>query len=97
MNSLLYLPRGPNISHSVEQIIIFCYSVCCHENVFRMANGTASLKLSIDMLCYAVKFSDIFLRHFTSFNLVQKTEGACAQDRINAQELCSKVTDPFSE
>jgi hypothetical protein len=33
MNSVLYLPRGPNISHRVEQLIVLCYSVCCHGNL----------------------------------------------------------------
>jgi hypothetical protein len=34
INSIFYLPRGPNISHHVEQLIVLCYSVCCHGNVF---------------------------------------------------------------
>jgi hypothetical protein len=34
MNSLLYLPRCPNRSHHVEQLIVLCYSVCCHRNIF---------------------------------------------------------------
>jgi hypothetical protein len=33
MNSFLYLPRSPNISHNVEQLIVLCYSVCFHGNI----------------------------------------------------------------
>jgi hypothetical protein len=33
MNSLLYLPRGPNVCHHVEELIVLCYSVCCHGNL----------------------------------------------------------------
>jgi hypothetical protein len=33
MNSFLKLPRGPNISHHVEQLIFLCYSVCWHGNL----------------------------------------------------------------
>jgi hypothetical protein len=33
INSLLYLPRGPNISHHVTQLIALCYSVCFHGNL----------------------------------------------------------------
>jgi hypothetical protein len=29
----LSLPRGQNISHHVEQLILLCYSVCCHGNL----------------------------------------------------------------
>jgi hypothetical protein len=33
INSLLYLPRGRNISHHIEQLMVLCYFVC-HGNVF---------------------------------------------------------------
>jgi hypothetical protein len=34
INSLLYLPSSPNISHHVEQLIVFYYSVSSHGNLF---------------------------------------------------------------
>jgi hypothetical protein len=34
MNSLLYLSCDPNIRHPVKQLILLCYSVCYHGNVF---------------------------------------------------------------
>jgi hypothetical protein len=30
LTPILYLPRGPNISHHVEQLIVLCNSICCH-------------------------------------------------------------------